>query len=119
MEKNSLNKASICEKCENCKKRRKYKVIHPDKNGKLPTPARVLLTDSNFCVLVTESNISDTKTLLLHECLDWPCLLNQVKEAMSYLWIEKTQHRFYRNVEKPKQLRVRRNRAKRDRRKKR
>jgi len=119
VETRGLNKASICKQCENCTKRKRYKVISHPVGGKLPTPARVLLTDSNFCVLVTESIVSDEPVLLLHKCLDWPCLLKNVKEAMAYLWIEKTQHRFYEDVEKPRQLRVKRNRSKRKRRVKR
>lgn len=94
-----IDRSSLAKICETCEKKERYKVINIEQDT--PNPARLLLIDDSQCVLVRESKI-DSHCYLLFKCSDFGCLLNNMKSALTYLWIREQQRRFDELVKRSK-----------------
>jgi len=88
-----VNRASIDIACETCKKKERYDVLKIEDGKPIPNPARLLLTASPLCVMVTESRVSGV-SMLFHRCLDPMCLLRNVKEALALYWVQDMQRKY-------------------------
>ena len=111
-------RSSISHQCEICIKRERYKIIDISSGEPPPNPARVLLTESPLCVMVTENHFNGTK-MLLWRCLDPMCLLKNTKEALGMYWMQEMHRRYVQETSQQvvKQVAASKNKRKRKRKK--
>jgi hypothetical protein len=76
-------RASMCQQCEHCKKRERYRVVPVVKD--LPNPSIILLAESPLAVMVKEVRSPD-HLYIIFKCQDPMCLLANAKQSIAQYW---------------------------------